>query len=130
MSLMTIEAETRDLLAALERLGPAVDVRLRAEARYTAGQIRDEAQRRIRRRTGRTAAQITAEESYDGTGYVVYVKTDEPDVPANLDLWLEHGTRFMTARPFLQPSALLEAGSHRRRVLRACEDEIRRLGLA
>jgi hypothetical protein len=56
---------------------------------------------------------------------VVFAATD----PANLDIWLEFGTRHMEARPFLHASAQLEEGPHERRIQQAINDAIQEVGL-
>lgn len=127
--LLDVEIDASGALRALDRLGAAVDRHLMAAAKTSAEHIRDEARVRLRRQqtpnaTGHTASQITARLSRDGKGYVVYVNTP-PDIPANLDIWLEFGTRRGQApRPFLLSSAQLEEGPHERRVFRALEAAI------
>ena len=124
---MTIDVDPSGAIAALERLGPAVEVRLDAVARDTAERIAAEARRRVRRRTGQTAAGITVEQAKDGNGYVVFVDIDPARWP-NLDIGLEFGTRFMGPAPFLHASAVLEESSHRRRLEHALQDAIDEVG--
>src|SRR3990167_3807251 len=121
--LLNIDVDPRGALAALDRLGAAVERRLLDVARVTGGRVKAEAQRRIARRTGRTAEAITSEDSRDGRGVVVYVKTPSNAWP-NVDLALEFGTVKMTPRPFLHASAALEEGPHRRRVEEAIGEAI------
>lgn len=125
--MITISIETRDLIRALESLGPAVERHLREAARLTAERIRDEARARVARRTGRTAESLVAEESRDGRGYVVYARLPS-EVPTNLDLWLEFGTVKMAPRPFLHPSVDLERPAHDRRLRAAIQQAIAEVG--
>lgn len=121
--LLSIDVDPRGAIAALDRLGTAVERRMKEVALVTANRIKAEAQGRVARRTGVTAAAITAEEARDGRGYVVYVKTPAGEWP-NLDIGLEFGTKFMTPRPFLHVSAQLEEGPHRRRIEAAIDEAI------
>lgn len=121
--LLNIDVDPRGAIAALDTLGVAAERHLKAAAAVTAHRIKAEAQGRVARRTGATAAAITAEEARDGRGYVVYVKTPPGEWP-NLDIGLEFGTQFMTPRPFLHVSAQLEEGPHRRRIEAAIAEAI------
>src|SRR4030095_17001935 len=51
---------------------------------------------------------------------VLAVRADRP----NVGFWLEFGTRYMTARPFLYVSAALEQAGHQRRMAEAVETSI------
>lgn len=123
---LTITTETTALLAALQQLPALVRTHVKRAARVTADRIVREAAGRVARRTGATAAGLTVEETHSGDGYVVFVKrVDEPGLPG----WLEHGTKFMTKRPFLFVSARLEEGAHERRTRDAIQDAIDEKGL-
>lgn len=122
-TLLSIDVDPRGAIVALEQLGVAVERHLQAVAQETARAIQTEARARVRRRTGRTAGQITAEPAQDGQGYVVYVKTIE-DMWPNLDIGIEFGTRYLAARPFLHPAVALEEGPHRRRLDAALNEAI------
>lgn len=126
--LLSIDVDPAGAIAMLTKLGPAVERHLLAAAQVSAASIAREARSRVSRRTGKTMAGITDELARDGTGYVVYVKTLADSWP-NIDVALEWGTRMMTPRPFMQASALLEEGPHRRRIeqaIQAAIDEVSR----
>jgi hypothetical protein len=141
---ISIEVDTRALLAALDAIPAEVHAHLKAAAKLTAENIAAEARRRVARRTGETAAHIVVEETHSGDGYIVWV---EPDVRISshtmpsgrthtqavsynaLGGWLEFGTRFMSARPFLFASARLEEGAHDRRSREAIQAAIDAHGL-
>lgn len=132
--LLTIEIDTAALLQELGQFADAAEKHLKAAAKVTADNIVREARGRVARRTGETASHIVAEESRDKHGYIVWV---QPDVKLSLHTsrsgrthtqrvtynalggWLEHGTKYMTARPFLFVSARLEESSHTRRIQEA-----------
>lgn len=143
--LFTIVVDTKALFAALDTLGDRAERRLKAAAKVTADNIVREAKARIPKRTGDTASHIVAVETHDKRGYVVWV---EPDVLIShhtnkktgrqhtqrvtynaLGGWLEFGTEYMTARPFLFPASRMEEGPHRRRVQQALGDAIEEVGL-
>jgi hypothetical protein len=125
-TLLTIDADATAVIAALDRLGPVAASYVKAAAKETADRIATEAGGRIARRTGHTAEGITVEETRNGQGYVVFVKN--PETPG-LPLWIEFGTKFHTARPFLFASARLEEGPHDRRVREAINAAIHDTGL-
>lgn len=119
--LLTIDVDARGMIAALDRLGEAAAMHVRQAAFLTAGAIKQEALARVARRTGTTAAGITVAPTDNGDGYVVFVERQQlPGLPG----WLEHGTQFMTARPFLFVAARLEVGPHDRRISEAIQDAI------
>jgi len=122
----TITAETAALLAALNRVPAAVLKHVKRNARVSADNIAREAAGRVRRRTGKTAAGLTVEETRNGDGYVVFVR--RPEMPG-LPGWQEFGTQFMTKQPFLFVSANLEVGAHDRRQRAAVQDAIDETGL-
>ena len=119
---LTIDVDATALLRMLDQLGrSAAAQHLKAAAKVTAERIATEAAARVARRTGKTAAGIKVEETRTGNGYVVFVRRPEmPGLPA----WLEFGTKYMTARPFLFASARLEEGPHERRVAQALQEAI------
>lgn len=84
-----------------------VRTRTKAAAAESADNVVREAQSRVARRTGATSAAIHKEETHDGTGYVVLVTRIEP---RNVPYWLEYGTKYMDAKPFLWASVALEEG--------------------
>lgn len=109
-----------------------VEKHAKAAARVTAEAIAQGARGRIRRRAGgptrsrHTAEGIVVEELTKGSGWGVFV--DSPDMPG-LPGWIEHGTKYMTARPFMANSAKLEEGPHERRLNDAIQDAIEEGGL-
>jgi hypothetical protein len=124
-SLLTIDVDSAALIAALDGVATAIEARLKIEAKLTADNIDREATARVRRRTGQTAAAIVVEETHKGDGYVVMVGNDRHHIGS----YLEHGTKFMTAKPFLFASARLEEAAHDRRVRAAVQDVIDAKGL-
>ena len=118
-------ADTSALTTGLAQLAADLAVRTKAASEVTAGAIVREAQGRVARRTGATAEGIHYEDSRDGTGYVVLVvRANTPNLP----FWLEFGTRYMTARPFLYASAAVESPGHARRIADATADAIAAAG--
>jgi HK97 gp10 family phage protein len=121
-----------DELAALKRQidqFPAdVTTALRAVASVTAGRVQ------------RRARQIVASKVKRGAEVVAITIRDEPaekqflviaegshDKPANLALWLERGTRYMTARPFMRPAADAETRRYQEDMMQAAERAASRL---
>jgi HK97 gp10 family phage protein len=122
---MSITVDNRALFAAMDSVVPSLTPRVKAAAKVTADNIAREARARVRRRTGQTGDAITVEETHNGDGYVVFVGNDRH----HIGHFLEFGTEFMTAKPFLFVSARLEEGSHERRVRAAIDDVIAEKGL-
>jgi HK97 gp10 family phage protein len=125
---LTIDVDDAALLAALDAIPDAVRAHAKPAARVTADHIAAEAGRRIARRTGQTAGEITVEETHAGDGYVVFVGAGGAG-RSHVGRYLEFGTVHMRARPFLFPSAQLEAGAHDRRMRDAVQDAIDEHGL-
>lgn len=126
---LTITVDTHALLEALIRLGPAAEQYVHAAARVTAERIQVEARGRVRRATGRTAAAITLDEAGAPLhGWRVFVAPMPPRA-ANLPIWIEFGTKFMSSRPFLFSSATLEEGRHQVRIAEAVQHAIDEVGL-
>ncbi|MFM9876850.1 MAG: hypothetical protein ACKVOG_03235 [Rhodoglobus sp.] len=138
-ALLKIDVETTGLIAALDSLGAFVFTYTKAAARVTADRIVASARARVRRRTGRTAAGITAQESYDKKGYVVLpfndaferalIESGNDQQPENLPIWLEFGTKKMTAKPYFFAAAKVEEQAHDRRMRAAIQDAIDAKGL-
>ena len=128
---LTIDADTRAVLAALDRVGEAARPHLRAASRATAERVRDEARGRVARRSGKTASAIEVEELNvvsDLDGYAVVAGRPKGGWQ-NLPLGLERGTKHMEARPFFDSSGRLEEGPHRVRIIGAINDTLAELGL-
>lgn len=123
---LTIDVDTSSLLAALDRLGVVAEKHIREAALETAGRVASEARARVARATGVTAGAITIDEEKTRPGFRVFVAPTQR--AANLPIWLEFGTKRMTARPFLFSSARLEEGAHERRVAAALQDAIDEVG--
>ena len=110
---LELSVNTTDLASALVQLSASMGIDTKAASKVTAQAIVREAKGRAPRRTGALAEGIHYEESKDGLGYVVLVvRPGRHGVP----WWVEHGTQYMTARPFLHVSAALEQPGHYRRV--------------
>jgi hypothetical protein len=124
---VTIEHDT--ITQAMTRLGDAADAVLRDVARDTADKLKAEMQARLRRQTsgtGKTADAVTVETTEDG--YAKVTSGEMGSRPANLPIWLEFGTKHMTARPYFYGSIRLEQGAHLRRVEDALQQAIDGLG--
>lgn len=135
-----VDIENGALLRALDRLDVSlVERHTKPACKVTALNIQREARARVRRRTGRTAAGITVEESFDQQGYVVLpfntalelslIESGNDQQPENLPYWLEFGTRKMTKKPFFIESARLEENAHDRRIREAIQNAIDESGL-
>ncbi len=123
--LLSIEADTANLLAALASMPEVVGVFAKRASLVTANRMAMEMKSRIVRRTGQTADAIEVEELRDGTGYIVYVG----DGRQHIAHFLEFGTRHMTKRDFFFAAARLEEGAHARRISDAVQDAIDSRGL-
>lgn len=130
---LSITVDNAALLAAMERLGPAALQFTKAAARETAENIVREAQSRVARATGETAAGIHLEETHNGDGYVVLDTNKRmPGLPSWLEFGFSQGkagSHSAPARPFFFASAQLEAGPHDRRMREAVQEAIDSTGL-
>ena len=118
--------DTTAVVAAPDRLGERAAAHCLEAARVTAERIAAEAQRRVRRRTGKTQESIVAELSRKGDAYLV--RAHRSGLP-HLPIWIEFGTRTTRAAPFLFPAARLEEGNHQRRIAEAVQRAIDDAGL-
>lgn len=131
----TIDIDAAGLLSALTRLGPAAEQHVKRAAEVTAKRVQQEVRTRVRRDTGKTAEMITVDEAPQPLGgYRVFVAqwvgaSFVRPRPENLPIWLEFGTKHMSAQPFLFNSARLEEGAHERRIAAAIQDAINEQGL-
>lgn len=123
---LTATVDDQAVSRALEQLPAQCQAAVRPIARATAHRIAAEQRRRVRRRTGHTAAQIRVEDDYAGVGFVVLAH-DQAGPP--VEQWLEDGTRFMTPRPFFYAPADLEAGAYDRAIRDAIQDVIDTQGM-
>lgn len=120
-SRLTVDVDASGVFRMLDKLGTAADTLVKAAAKETANRIAQEARGRVARRTGKTAGAITVTEEENGARvFVGRVAGRSPNVPR----YLEYGTKFMSARPFLFVSAVLEEGPHLKRVERALQEAI------
>jgi hypothetical protein len=119
--MLRVELVTTAFDAGLVQLHADMAARTKAASYVSAQAVVREARGRVARRTRATAEGIHAEESRDGTGYVVLAIRAER---ANVPFWLEFGTRYMTARPFLYASAIVEQPGHERRIADAVQQSI------
>lgn len=121
-----VEVDNAELLAALDSVGDYAEVYLDRASEVTANRIAIEARSRVARRTGKTQEGIVVEESYLGSGYVV-ISARQP-MP-NLPHWIEKGTKFQEARPYLEPAIELEREPHRGRIAEAIQRAVDEKGL-
>ena len=118
---LTIDVDASALFKMLDQLGESADAYIKEVAKVTAERIAQEARGRVARRTGKTQSAISVtEEEHGARVFVGRVAGRNPNVP----LYLEFGTKFMSARPFLFVSAMLEEGPHMKRVERALQKAI------
>lgn len=89
----------------VDRLPADVTEKLRAVAERTAGTIKQRARATLltKRHAPKTADSIEVMAHVGEKRYEVLVAGD-PARPANLPLWLERGTVFMMATPYLRPA--------------------------
>ena len=121
--------ELRALDQAIARLPAAVTEALKGEARASADRIAAHAQALLRSQThgtGATAGAIRVLDESDRRQYVVNAP-GTADKPANLSMWLEYGTRFMAARPFMRPAGAAETDRYRANMTAAAERTAARL---
>jgi HK97 gp10 family phage protein len=105
--------DTAAALAAVDQVPDSVHRGTDAVTAQTATSVATEARARVARRTGATAASIRVRPTKDGYGYVVIAGPPANPMRAR---YLEFGTRYMYARPFLLVSASLEAPTYRDKV--------------
>lgn len=111
----------KEMLAAIETLPAKVTEALRGVASNSAHRIQTRARQRLdelTQGTGATAAEIKVFEEADKKQFLVLSEAPE-DRPANLPTWLEFGTRYMEARPYMRPALDEEQDPYRREMERA-----------
>lgn len=127
-AVFTIEVDTSEIVAMLERMGPSAEGLVHDASRVTAERVQQEARARARRRTGVLVDAIAIEEMGPPlNGYRVFVDemTDERGQRADeFALWHEAGTQHMSAQPFMENSATLEEQPHLRRLSDALQAAI------
>ncbi len=121
-----------ELRQAIEQLPDAVTAALKEVARQTAVRELATAQRLVPVKTGYTRDHIHIVEDVAHKQYLVVAGTDAPEVRFSwhiskrtgrghtqkvtlnmLPVWLEKGTRFMRARPFMRPASDAEQDRYR-----------------
>lgn len=123
-ALIEVSVETQRLIDALQRVPERLQAPIDAVVQSAAENIAREAKARVARRTGATAKAITAVKARRGRGWVVLTAL-EPDIPTNLDLWIEVGTSTgMPARPYLHPAAALERAPFEARIREVIRREV------
>lgn len=113
----------REAMVTVDRLPETVTAALREVAKSTAERIKVGYQQRFRAQThgtGRTAESARVLDESEEKQFTVNVP-GHPDKPANLPMWLEYGTRFMSARPALRPSGDAETERYKRDMAAAAE---------
>lgn len=124
--LMTIDVDTAELMAALDRIPAVVEKHALIASEQTAHNIVDIARSRVRRATGKTAAGIGIDRAKKDAGHVVF--SENPNMPG-LPGWIEHGTKFIDKDPYFFAAARMEEGPHDRRMRAAIADAIEEGGL-
>ena len=115
-----------ELTAQIGRLDAVVTARLKQTAKASADRIAAHAAAILRSTThgtGRTANSIRVLDESSDKQYLVQCPGDS-EQPANLPMWLERGTRYMSARPFMRPAADAEEARYRREMIAAAEGAI------
>lgn len=110
-----------ELRRAVEDLPRTVTLALRGVAWQSSRRIKQRAAEILNSKThgtGKTAASIEIIEELEHKQFVVWPRGN-PDRPTALPLWLERGTRFMTAKPFMRPAADEEDAAYKRNMERA-----------
>jgi HK97 gp10 family phage protein len=107
-----------ELRRAVEELPEAIQNALKDVARETAERIATRARQLVHVRSGRTRDSIRVVEDAARHQYRVDVGPHEgmpadKDWPANVPLWLEYGTRFRSAHPFMRPALDAEDARYR-----------------
>ncbi len=116
----------RELRAAVDRLPETVTAALKQTAKGSADRIARRAADILRSKThgtGKTADSIRVLDESERQQFVVNCPGD-PSSPANLPLWLERGTRYMTAKAFMRPAADEETDRYIRNMTAAAEDAV------
>lgn len=137
---LRIDSDATALVRALDHLDATlVERHTKPACKVTAERVQAAARARVARRTGRTAAGISVEETHDQQGYVVLpydvqfeqalISAGNDQQPANLPYWLEFGTKTMRKRPYFFAGVELERDPHDRRIREAIQTAIDDAGL-
>jgi len=112
----------------IARLPEAVTAALKVEARASADRIAAHAKALLRSQThgtGKTADAIRVLDESQEQQYVVNSPGD-PDRAANLPLWLEKGTIYMSAKPHMRPAANAESERYKQNMAAAAERTVQK----
>lgn len=112
-----------EMRRAIDAFPKAVEQVFQATARITANTIAQRARQLVPVATGRTQRSIRVREDLVHRAYHVEVGAHEgmpadQDWPPMLPVWIEYGTRFIPARPFMRPAIDAEQEPYRQRVER------------
>jgi HK97 gp10 family phage protein len=107
-----------ELRAAVDRLPAVVEPALQGVAQRTAERVADRARQHVPRRTGYTYAQIVVvhDPARHESRVEVGPTASHPatrEHPLMLPAWLEFGTRYQPARPFMRPALDAEDARYR-----------------
>lgn len=133
----------KELKASVDKLPDTVTAALRSVAWRTSRSVMDKAKQLVPVDTGYTRDHIHVVEFPDEKLFVVNAGTDAPRVSIalhrskrsgrthtqrvtqnNLPLWLERGTRFMRARPFMRPAADASEDQYKREMVATAEQTV------
>jgi len=108
-----------EMRRAIEALPAAVQNGLQEVAQQTAARIATRARQHVRVRSGYTHDQIEVQHDPQRRQSLITVgpTPSHPatkDHPAMLAVWLEYGTRYMSAHPFMRPASDAEQDRYRR----------------
>lgn len=119
-----------ELARDIDALPREVELSLRAVAWRTSRRIVDRAREILNGRTGGKADRIAAFTIVENEAqhHFRVIAEGPADKPANLAGWFENGTRFMSAKPYLRPSADASEESYRDDAQQAAEAVVNRLG--
>lgn len=115
------------MYAATRGLENRVQGRLRAVAAATAFRIKVRAQALLKAQTHGTGATAEAIGIIDDHAHKRYQVISQAPVgkPGNLPVWIEYGTAFQTARPYMRPAADAERLNYETAMINAAVDEVR-----
>lgn len=130
MSVVDVSVTTtglEELYAATRDVDRRMTHRLQAVAAATALRVRTRAQQTLRTKThgtGATANAIGIVEDLPRKQYQV-ISQAPGDKPSLLPVWIEYGTRFMDARPYMRPAADAERERYVQNMLDVAIDVMR-----
>lgn len=115
-----------ETMRAVEQLPKAVTAQLRSVAFRASREVKERARQNLLRSHpgAKTADTIVIDEHADERRYQITVQGD-PARPPNLPLWLERGTRYMAATPYMRPAEDAVRGDYVRESAAAAADVVR-----